>query len=216
MNKRARNRLIGVTAILFALIGAILVGTTAGGPGAGAYFSTVDEVLADDSFLGQNVKVSGIVVEGSWDRGTRPMEFEIRGEGEEIGAATIRVVYDGTVPTTFGDGTNAIVTGEYTADGLVSTEMIVKCPSKYESSRDAITVTDAVEMADEIEFARIEGDVTDIGGDGLTIEDDENELEVRLETALPENVVIGTHVVVDGAFDDEGEFAASDVAEVAE
>jgi cytochrome c-type biogenesis protein CcmE len=218
VNKRARQRLIGVTAILFVIIAAIVVGTTSGG-GAGAYFATVDEVLADASLIGEKIKVSGAVVEGSWDRNTRPMEFDIRAEDGDDDSPIIHVVYDGTVPTTFGDGTTAIVTGNYVEEGRIeSTEMIVKCPSKYESETGALTIAEAVEKADDIEFARIAGYVRSIEGDGVVISQGEaggQELEVRLETALPDNVTEGTRVVVEGKFDGDV-FVASEIAEASE
>lgn len=218
MNKRARQRLIGVTAILFVAIAAIVVGTTSGS-GAGAYYATVDEVLGDPALVGEKIKVSGAVVEGSWDRSMRPMEFDIRAEDGGPDSPIIHVVYDGTVPTTFGDGTTAIVTGQYVSEGRIeSTEMIVKCPSKYESETGALSVAEAIEKSGEIQFARIAGYVKSIDADGVTITQGESggtSLEVRLETALPENVAVGTRVVVEGVF--EGTvFVASGIAEVAE
>ena len=62
VNKRARQRLIGVTALLFVAIAAIVVGTTSSGAGSGAVNSTVSEVLADETLVGEKVKVGGIVV----------------------------------------------------------------------------------------------------------------------------------------------------------
>jgi cytochrome c-type biogenesis protein CcmE len=147
------------------------------------------------------------------------MEFDIRAEDGDVTSPIIHVVYDGTVPSTFGDGTTAIVTGDYTEEGRIeSTEMIVKCPSKYESETGALTVDEAIESAADIRFARIAGYVESIESDGFVLRAEESggtELEVRLDTALPDNVEVDTRVVVDGAFEDDV-FVATDVAEVAE
>lgn len=219
MNKRARQRLIGVTVILFAVIAAVVVGTMKGGPGAGAYVATVEEVLADDSLVGERVEVTGSIVEGSWERGARPMEFDIRNEDGDADSPTIHVVYDGTVPATFGDGTSAKVTGTYVEKGVIeSTEMVVKCPSKYESEVGALTVEQALEDADKIGYAKIAGVVASMESDGFVLASETNgdvTLKVRLETALPENVQEGTFVVVEGSFDGDV-FVAQGVAESAE
>ncbi|GAB4276643.1 MAG: hypothetical protein Kow0056_07290 [Coriobacteriia bacterium] len=219
MNKRARQRLIGVTVILFAIIAAVVVGTMKGGPGAGAYVATVEEVLADDSLVGERVEVTGSIVEGSWERGARPMEFDIRNEDGDADSPTIHVVYDGTVPATFGDGTSAKVTGTYVEKGVIeSTEMVVKCPSKYESEVGALTVEQALEDADKIGYAKIAGVVASMESDGFVLASETNgdvTLKVRLETALPENVQEGTFVVVEGSFDGDV-FVAQGVAESAE
>jgi cytochrome c-type biogenesis protein CcmE len=219
VNKRARQRLIGVTAILFVVIAAIVVGTTSGGAGAGALVASVEDVLDDPELVGERVEVTGAIVEGSWDRDTRPMEFDIRDEEGDEDSPTLHIVYDGTVPATFGDGTSAKITGTYAEEGVIeSSEMVVKCPSKYESETGALTVEQAVAESEDIAYARVAGYVASIGSDGLVLQNDEDggeTLEIVLDTALPENVVEGTRVVIDGSFDD-GVFVATSIAEAAE
>ena len=51
------------------------------------------------------------------------------------------MTYDGALPATFGNAAvTAICTGTVTGDTLVCTEMLTKCPSKYESAEGALTV----------------------------------------------------------------------------
>jgi cytochrome c-type biogenesis protein CcmE len=58
------------------------------------------------------------------------MKFTIQDEKATPGSATIKVVYNGGVPTTFGDGTVAIVTGTLKQGGVVEAQtLLTKCPS---------------------------------------------------------------------------------------
>jgi cytochrome c-type biogenesis protein CcmE len=140
VNKRARNRLIGVTAIIIIAVAAIIYGTQMSGAG-GSFARTPSQLAAETKLIGQRVSVTGPVVGGSWDKQTNPMKFTIQDEKAKPGSATIKVVYNGGVPTTFSDGTVAIVTGTLREGGLVEAQtLLTKCPSKYESATDALTV----------------------------------------------------------------------------
>jgi len=140
VNKRARMRLIGVTAIILIAVGAILYGTR----GNAATYGTVTDVAKGKSKVGERVKVGGAVVPGSWNKQSNPMKFTIREENDSAGKGpTIQVVYTGTAPNTFGDGVVAIVTGTLKTGNVVEAgEMITKCPSKYESAVGAIPVAE--------------------------------------------------------------------------
>ena len=155
MNKRARNRLVGVTAIVLMLVGVILYTTMQSN---GAYSKSVDEVIKDKSLVGKRVRVSGSVVPGSWDKGSNPMLFAIKAENGGQGGV-LKVSYEGAAPNTFGDGVVAIVTGELKSDGsIVSSDMITKCPSKYESATGAMTVANLIADKDiGITFTKVSG-----------------------------------------------------------
>lgn len=139
MNKRARNRLIGVTAIILILAAVLLVTLL---PSGGSYSQTVKSIASDSKLVGTRVKVTGTVVADSWDKKTNPMVFKIREEGA-TGGPEIKVIYDGSAPNTFGNDTVAILTGTVEKDGVIqANEMLTKCPSKYETKSDAGTVAD--------------------------------------------------------------------------
>jgi len=141
MNNRARNRLIGVTAIILILAAVLLVTLL---PSGGSYSQTVKDIASDSSLVGTRVKVTGTVVAGSWDKKTNPMVFKIRGEGATSGPE-IAVVYDGAAPNTFGNDTVAILTGTVDKLGSIkANDMLTKCPSKYETKSDAATVAEAL------------------------------------------------------------------------
>jgi len=219
VNKRARNRLIGVTAIILIAVVAIILGA---GADDGAYYRKVSEITASEEYVGDRVRVGGTVVAGSWDRQSNPMRFEIRDEDTDTGP-TVQVVYAGGVPSTFGDGVVAIVTGTYSADGVIeSDDMITKCPSKYESAKDAIGIGALLGQADSMTGTTLKitgyvtSEVSPPGGDTrfhvADTADGGEDLGVFYEGALPAGMDSGSQVVILGALEDDGVFAATDVS----
>lgn len=132
-------RLIGVTAIILIAVAAIV--TSLGGKDI-AYSKDVSQVAKDQSLVGKRIRVTGAVVAGSWNKQANPMVFTIRSETDKSGKGpTVKVVYNGTTPSTFGDGVVAIVTGTLDKGGVVtSNDMITKCPSKYQSATGAMPI----------------------------------------------------------------------------
>lgn len=138
VNKRARNRLIGVTILILLVAVPVLYTLMMSG---GSYVQTVSDIAGDASLVGTRVKVTGTVVAGSWDKKTNPMVFRIRGEGATSGPE-IKVIYNGSAPNTFGNDTVAILTGEVTEAGTIeANEMLTKCPSKYSTKSDAAQIS---------------------------------------------------------------------------
>lgn len=214
MNKRARTRLIGVTVIIVVAVAAILAGSMSK---TGAYDKTVAEIVEDQTLVGQRIKVSGVVVSGSWDKQSNPMKFAIGDEGVN-GGPTLNVVYQGQVPSTFGDKVTAIVTGELQSGGTInSTSMITKCPSKYESGAEAISVS--VLLADEKEQKapniQVMGYVTGaVAAPGtsprFTIADKPGSAQtipVTYEGGVPTDIKDGTAIVLTGHYE-SGTFSA--------
>ncbi len=220
MNKRARNRLVGVTAIVVLLVGVILYTTM---QSDGAYSKSVDEVLKDKSLVGKRVRVSGAVVPGSWDKGNNPMLFSIKAENGG-GGGVLKVSYNGAAPNTFGDGVVAIVTGELKSDGSIqSSDMITKCPSKYESATGAMTVSQLVADKDMgITFTKVAGYVVPDSlvapgaGERFKLADQPDgtgtTVSVVYAGAVPDGMTSGKKIVVTGKPASDGTFAASEVA----
>jgi cytochrome c-type biogenesis protein CcmE len=139
MNTRARNRLIGVTAIILIVAAAFVPLMMSGG----AKETSVKDLAVggNAALVGTRVKVTGAVVAASWDKKTNPMVFKIRTEGATSGPEVL-VTYNGSAPNTFGSDTIAILTGDLTALGdLKASEMVTKCPSKYQSASNAATIS---------------------------------------------------------------------------
>jgi cytochrome c-type biogenesis protein CcmE len=221
VNKRARMRLIGVTAIILVAIAAIILG--AGGK-QGAYYKTVKDITSDKSLVGKRVRVGGAVVTGSWDKKSNPMRFAIREEGDDSQTGpTINVVYNGTVPSTFGDGVVAIVTGDLSADGTIdSNDMITKCPSKYQSATGAMSVADLLRGGADLAGKSVKvtgfviGDVQPPGGSvrftvANTAAGDQT-VDVLYDGAIPAGMTAGSKVVLGGSLDSNGTFDALSVA----
>lgn len=138
VNKRARNRLIGVTILILIAAVPVLYQVMLTG---GSYVQGIEAIAAGGSLVGERVKVTGTVVAGSWDKKTNPMVFKIRGEGATDGPE-IKVIYDGSAPNTFGSDTVAILTGTVESAGVVrANEMLTKCPSKYSTKSDAAAIS---------------------------------------------------------------------------
>jgi cytochrome c-type biogenesis protein CcmE len=111
------------------------------------YYYEVDEVQAAAARTDGKIRISGDVVEGSIakDEESREIRFAIRGSADaavadgaaaEAGAAaTIPVVYAGTVPDIFREGIQVVVEGRMGADGTFEAEtLLAKCPSKYQEA----------------------------------------------------------------------------------
>ena len=221
VNKRARMRLLGVTAIILVAVAAI---ATSVGSGDGALGSTVAAVAADESMVGKRVKVSGAVVPGSWDKSSSPMRFAIKDESDKsFDGPTIKIVYNGPVPSTFGDGVVAVVTGELQPGGTIdSTDMITKCPSKYSSAQGALTVKGLLLQAKDVEGKTVKvtgfltaDPVAPGGSERFRIAEDatgaEPTLAVVWEGALPDTIKKGTKVVITGS-PEGGELIATEIA----
>ena len=221
MNKRARTRLIGVTAIVLVAVAAIVFGM---GGKQGAYYKSVDQVASDSSLVGKRVRVGGAVVPGSWDKGTNPMRFTIRAEEDSAGTGkTIKVVYSKSAPSTFGDGVVAIVTGTLQPDGVIeSTDMITKCPSKYESAASAMSVAALVANKDaKMTFTKVTGYlvpntlVPPSSGERFKLADSKDgsgaTVSVVFEGTVPDGVE-SKKLVVTGKHDASGTFTATEVA----
>jgi len=223
VNKRARNRLIGVTAIVLLAIVAIFA--SIGGRGGTAYYKSVEEVASDAALQGERVKVGGAVVAASWDKKSNPMRFTIRDEKDTAGSGpTVKVVYNGAVPSTFGDGVTAIVTGTLSADGTIEAdEMITKCPSKYESATGALPVADLIGKGESMIGTTVKttgyvkaGTIVAPGaGARFIVTSDKTggeEIPVVYEGALPSGMTDGSQVVLTGALEADGNFVATNVA----
>jgi cytochrome c-type biogenesis protein CcmE len=128
MEARSRNRLIIVTGIVLVLLAVLLWRSSTGSL---SYFKTVTELKAEKGLIGKTVKVGGEVVKGSVKRREDGVDFTISDK-----KSTIKISYDGTIPSTFGEGIQVIADGKYDKEDLVKADSLVtKCPSKYKSEK---------------------------------------------------------------------------------
>lgn len=220
MNKRARQRLIGVTVIVLIVVGALVFGTTVTGLG-GAYKKSIAEIRSDSALVGKQVQVEGPVVKGSWKPGATPFVFSI-GETGDPNAEGLKIVWDRPVPSAFGDGTTAIVTGIVNEDGSVTAKtLITQCPSKYASATDALSVDALLKSTLGSATVKITGYIVNgsVKPSGSaerfvvgTLATGGESVPVAFDGALPQGITDGAKVVITGSLEDNGVFNATDVA----
>ncbi len=142
MKFRSAKFLITVGLVVGAM--ALLIITATGESGyATDYYHTTSEFLARaDEYVGRQVRVNGIVSEGSIQRTPatpdRPEPLLVFTLDDPQTPVPVR--YTGTtVPDAFREGANTVVAGIYTSDSVLEArQLLVKCPSKYEAA-DAST-----------------------------------------------------------------------------
>lgn len=219
MNKKMKRRLgvvSGVVVITLILTLAIVGGNTA------AKSVSVAEA-ATGTMANQKVQVSGNVVDDSFSTEGSVLTFRIY-DPEGDSQTTLAVRYDGAASATFGNDVTAICTGRIGADGvLTATEMVTKCPSKYENADAALSVSQLIGYGEEVvgTVVKVSGPVKAASlvaagqGDRFVIADAAEsgvELSVLYDGALSDEVVDGAVVVLTGFMNEDGKFAASDVA----
>ena len=79
---------------------------------------TVTEAATDTALIGSRITVSGVVARESWDGKSGPATFSVL-DPLSSNNARLRVVFDGTVPDTFGDDRKLRVTGTLTRLGTL-------------------------------------------------------------------------------------------------
>ena len=218
MNSKLRRRLIAVSGIIIAVV--ILVSAFIGS--ANSAKSVTVEQAADTDLVGKKVQVSGNVVKNSFHTEGDSLVFDIYNpEGDAQKHITIS--YPAGVPSTFGNDVTAICTGIIKDDGILyATELVTKCPSKYESATDALTISRLFEYGQSVldKPLKITGVVKDSTlqaagkGDRFVLADSASgeEIAVTYDGALSEEVKDGCTLVVTGSINNNGKFIATDVA----
>ena len=101
------------------------------------YFLTVSEFNSRAEVQdGQMVRVSGMLVEGTFNRGEKSTlsQFQLTDkEGVSSGTALLEASYEGVLPDLFfNPHSEIILEGSYNSAGVFhANEILVKCPSKY-------------------------------------------------------------------------------------
>ena len=217
MNSRLRRRLFvvgGIVVITVIVIAAVFAGTT------GSQTISVAEA-ASGSHNGKRVQVTGQVVDNSFSLADNTLEFVIY--DSENPAAQLRVSYEGAMSASFGNQVTAICTGTMSDNTvLICTELVTKCPSKYESATDALEISQLLEYGDAIVdvSVRVRGSVKPgsvaLAGSSirLVLVDPAtgDELSVAFSGGLPDTVNDSANLVVTGSLGADGLFHATDIA----
>jgi cytochrome c-type biogenesis protein CcmE len=96
-----------------------------------SYYVTVSEFFDRGTELyDTSIRVAGKIADSPVD--WNPEDLELRFTITE-GGDNMEVIYQGTKPSAFKAGSDILVEGEYHSDGILrATQLILKCPSKYE------------------------------------------------------------------------------------
>ena len=183
---------------------------------------TVAEAATADA-VGQRVEVTGNVVNNSFDINGDILTFRIADPDDP--GHDLSVSYDQGVAATFGNGVTAICTGTIQDDGVLKcSELVTKCPSKYETATDALTVERLSGYGDQILDKTVKvkgvlqpGSLKDATADArFAIADADDTvgavLPVKYQGALSDEVVEGAVVVLLGSLNADGAFNATEVA----
>jgi cytochrome c-type biogenesis protein CcmE len=108
------------------------------------YYLTPSELLArveaDPSFRDVGVKVSGKVVQGSYERVPGPVLIQrFRVEDLQHPSVTFPVEYRDDLPETFTDHSDVVLEGRLGKDGVFqATTLLTKCGSRYEATPEEL------------------------------------------------------------------------------
>lgn len=137
--------IIGGVLILGAVVYLVISGTLAGAQ----YYITVDQIVNDPSYVGQTVRISGVVLGDTikYDPETLTIEFTIAHLPTEYddlaqalyeaantpGATRLAIrVENQAKPDLLQHEAQAILTGKLGEDGVFeATELLLKCPSRF-------------------------------------------------------------------------------------
>lgn len=218
MNAKMKKRMIAVSGVIVIVL--ILVLAFVGGNTAATTMSIAE--AAENPQAGQKVQVSGNVVQDSFSASNDVLTFKIY-DPEGDPATQLEVRYDGAASSTFGNDVTAICTGKINDAGVLEcSELVTKCPSKYENADSALTVEQLLGYGESVY-----GNVVKVAGsvgagslkaagqsDRFILVDAEtgDSMPVVFEGALSDGIADGSAVVLTGSLGADGKFAAADVA----
>ena len=128
---KKKTYLIGGLIILIALCSLGFVAFR----GAATYYYTVAEILSKaNSLNGQTVRVAGPVVVNSLEVSKSQVNSaRFVMHDRDNSQLILTITYKGTLPDAFKEGNDAVAEGKLNPNGVFeATQIIVKCPSKYE------------------------------------------------------------------------------------
>ena len=218
MNAKMKKRMIAVSGVIVIVL--ILVLAFVGGNTAATTLSIAE--AAENPQAGQKVQVSGNVVQDSFSTSNDVLTFKIY-DPEGDPATQLEVRYDGAASSTFGNDVTAICTGKINDAGVLEcSELVTKCPSKYENADSALTVEQLLGYGESVygNVVKVAGSVGAGSlkaagqGDRFILVDAEtgDSMPVVFEGALSDGIADGSAVVLTGSLGADGKFAATDVA----
>ena len=226
MNAKMKKRMIAVSGVIVIVL--ILVLAFVGGNTAATTMSIAE--AAENPQAGQKVQVSGNVVQDSFSTSNDVLTFKIYDvltfsiyDPDGDASVQLPVSFAGGVSATFGNDVTAICTGKINDAGVLEcSELVTKCPSKYENADSALTVEQLLGYGESVygNVVKVAGSVGAGSlkaagqGDRFILVDAEtgDSMPVVFEGALSDGIADGSAVVLTGSLGADGKFAATDVA----
>lgn len=220
MNTKMKRRLGVVTGLIVIVL--IVVLAVVGGNSAARTVSVAEaRELSGDA----KIQVTGNVVENSFDIQGNVLTFKIYDtEADPAAAKTLDVRYDGGVSATFGNDVTAICTGKKNAEGVLNcSELVTKCPSKYENAEGSLTLAKLLEYGDSVVNKPVKvngivkaGTLAGVDAESRFVLIDPSSdygCRVKYSGALPDSIKDDAAVVLTGSIaGDHVTFTATDVA----
>jgi cytochrome c-type biogenesis protein CcmE len=216
MNSKMKKRLIAVTLVIVVVAAVALA--FAGASGGSKVVSVAD--AASGEYNNQRVEVTGTVVDDSFSITQDALYFTIY--DPQVGTIVqLEVIFEGAAPNTFGNGIEAICTGKIDGTGVLhATELVTKCPSKYESAEGSVTADYIETRGDQLIGVDIKlagyvkpGTLVAAGSEErFTLYSQGAEVPVAYDGAMSDEIGDDSAVIVSGALDASGIFVATDVA----
>lgn len=217
MNVRSNKRFLVVGGIVVITI--IVILAVIGG-GTTKQNMTVAQA-GQPSAIGKKVQVTGNVVDNSYSIADDVLTFSIYDASDP--GATLTVRYDQGVSATFGNGVTAICSGTIDSSGVLQcSELVTKCPSKYETATNALSVARLRSYGAEILGKPVKvtgvlkaGTLADASSSTrfvLVDADDAAEMNVAFSGAIPDGIGDSSSLVITGSLAADGTFTATDVA----
>lgn len=218
MNTKTKRRMMAVTGIIVIVL--IVILAVVGGAGA-ARAASISEAIAG-TYADQKIQVSGNVVDNSYSTEGNVLVFSIYDKDGDH-SEQLKVRYEGGVSATFGNDVTAICTGKVDSEGVLrASELVTKCPSKYENATDALTISQLVEYGEKVYdkpvkvAAQVKAGTLAAAGSEERFFLEESEtgqvLPVVYDGALSDEISDGSKLVVTGSYSADGSFKATDVA----
>lgn len=218
MNTKTKRRMIAVTGIIVIVL--IVILAVVGSAGAARAASISDAIAG--TYGDQKIQVTGNVVDNSYSTEGNVLTFSIYDKDGGT-AQQLKVRYEGGVSATFGNDVTAICTGKIGSDGVLrASELVTKCPSKYENGTDALTVASLQGYGEQVYdktvkvSAKVKAGTLKSAGSAerFVLEDADSgkSQPVKFDGALPDGISEGSTVVVTGSLASDGSFTATDVA----
>ena len=109
------------------------------------FLLTQTNIKYEENFVELTKSDATIKATGSW---VKEKNYEIDRENnifsfymKDFNGKEIKVIYNGAVPNNFESSTSVVVTGKYKEGNFYASDILTKCPSKYENEYEAAKKT---------------------------------------------------------------------------